>query len=821
MDESRHVGKLRVLVAVLVAAAGVLAVGWPLVAILQGESDGLPLLGLAATGLFVGAALLRFTVRFGPDRLAAYLPLDVALILTLLLVPPPWAPMVAGVGMALAAGVIRQPAIKLLFNSARCALAAFVGVGAVALAGSGFDPGTTAGLVGLLVAGVIFDVVGNGLTMVVVGMAQGTSTAAVWSANAGTQAVTMVGNLALTAAGLLLARVDLRLLLVLPVGALLLYQAYLVRQRGRAEREAGRRLAEAVRSLSSLDEQEVVRRSAAAAVELLAAAVVEIALHSGDTGGPTLHRHRADGSNAATGATEQLAASVPLDADGEASLGEVRVYLSPYIRLVERERDALRTLAAATHTALQTARAHARTAQLAELRAYEASHDPLTRLPNRQLLQRRVDNHLDTAVDPLPAVALVLIRPDHFDEVAATLGHAARDTLLRHAASHLVETGLLGELVARLDGDQFAVFLHEANDPADVAERARALLEALATPLRLDAATVSMTGTAGIAYAGPDQPASAGELLRQASVALERAARVGTGVEFYQPAQDATGPGSLLLSAELRTGLTEGQLVLHYQPMVDLNTGAPVAAEALVHWRHPTRGLLPPREFLPVLESSSLLPAYTDWLLREALAECREWSALDLDVPVAVNLSARSLLDRELPGRVAAALARARLSPERLMLELTESSALSPIDTVDVVLEDLRVLGVRVAVDDFGTGHSSLTRLLRVPATDLKIAPQFVEGMLTSPQARTIVRTAIEIAQSYDLRAIAVGVRTAAHAAAVRNLGGHAGQGDHCLPPMLAVKARAAMRLAANGAELAPAADVIPLRQHRRTDPGW
>jgi diguanylate cyclase (GGDEF)-like protein len=819
MDQSGHVGKLRVLVAVQVAAAVATAAGWPAVVALRGDPDGLPLLGLAATGLFVGAALLRFKVRFGAYRVA-YLPLDAALVLTLLLVPPSWTPAVAGLGMALAAAVIKQPAIKLLFNSARCALAAFVGVGAVTLAGGSFDPGTTGGLVGLMVAGVLFDLVGNVLTIVVVGMAQGTSTRAVWTANAGTQAVTAAGNLALTTTGLLLARADIRLLVVVPVGVLLLYQAYLVRQRGRAERDAGRRLAEAVRSLSSLDERDVVRRAAVAAADLLSADVVEVYLRNGDAGGPTLHRHRADGGEAPTGATEQLAASAPLDADGEAPLGELRVYMSAYVRLVERERDALRTLAAATHTALQTARAHARTAELAELRAYEATHDPVTRLPNRQLLQRRVDTYLDTAVDPVPAVGLVLLRPDHFHEVAATLGHAARDTLLRHAASHLVEAGLLGELVARLDGDQFAVFLHEANDPADVAERARALMEALATPLRLDAATVSMTGTAGIAYAGPAQPASAGELLRQASVALERAARVGTGVEFYQPAQDASGPGSLLLSAELRTALSEDQLVLHYQPMVDLNTGAPVAAEALVHWRHPTRGLLPPREFLPVLESSSLLPAYTDWLLREALAECHEWSALDLEVPVSVNLSARSLLDRELPGRVAAALARARLSPERLMLELTESSALSPIDTVDVVLEDLRILGVRVAVDDFGTGHSSLTRLLRVPATDLKIAPQLVEGMLTSPQARTIVRAAIEIAQSYGLRAIAVGVRTAAHAAAVRNLGGHAAQGDHCLPPMLAVKARAAMRLAANGAQLATAADVIPLRQHRRTDPG-
>src|SRR4051794_24801600 len=181
MNQSGHVGKLRMLVAVLVAVAGVASVGWPLAAVLRGHADGLPLLGLAATGLFVAAAALRFSFRFGVHRVT-YLPVDAALILTLLLVPPAWTPAIAGLGMALAAAVIRQPAIKLLFNSARCSLGAFVGVGAVALAGSDFDPATTGGLVGLLVAGVLFDVVGNVLTMVVVGMAQGTSVSAVWSA---------------------------------------------------------------------------------------------------------------------------------------------------------------------------------------------------------------------------------------------------------------------------------------------------------------------------------------------------------------------------------------------------------------------------------------------------------------------------------------------------------------------------------------------------------------------------------------------------------------------------------------------------------------
>ena len=766
-----------------------------------------------AVALFASARLLRLDVRLGAQSLV-FLPLDAALVLALVLVPLAWVPAAAMTGVALGWLTARQPSIKRVFNSARAAIAAWAGILAVSATGLRVDSRSAAGLLGLLVAAVVFDLVGNVLTAAVVGTAQGRRPLRLWWSSLPTQLLTGAGNLAVTAVGLVLARTDPRLLVVVPPAVLLLYRGYVSRAREQ-ERVTGQRLVEAVRTLTSLDEQDVVSRAAAAAAELLSADAVEVVLREPGASGAAVHRHGAGTGDQARVAADHLTAVEPLDADGEAALGEIRVYFTAEVRLADRERHALQTLAAATHTALQTARAHARTAQLAELRAYEASHDPLTRLPNRQLLQQRVDSHLDSTVDLAPAVALALIRPDHFGEVAATLGHAARDSLLQHAAARLRDAARLGELVARVDADQFAVFFHEVPDPAAVLNRTRSLLSALSAPVCVEATTVALTGTAGVAFVGPTQPASAGEILRQASVAVDRATRIGVDVELYQPAQDTTGPGALLVNAELRTALAEGQLLLLYQPIVDLNDGEPVAAEASVWWRHPSRGLLSPGEFLPVLESSSLLPVYTDWLLAEALAECGEWAALDLTVPVSVNLSARSLLDQELPGRVATALFRSRLAPHRLMLELAASSALGPMGTVDVVLEDLLSLGVRLAVDDFGTGHSSLTRLLRVPATDLKIAPEFVEGMLTSPQARTIVRAAIEIAQSYDLRAIAVGVRTAAHAAAIRNLGGHAGQGEHYFPPQPGPRVRAALRLAASGAELAPAADVIPLRSHR------
>lgn len=771
--------------------------------------------------LFFAATLLRFDVRLGAHRLI-FLPLDAALVLALLLVPTEWVPAIALVGMALGATAMRQPIVKLLFNSARSAIAASAGILAVIATGLPLDVESVAGFGGLLLAALVFDLVGNALTAVVVGTAQGVRPLIVWRSSITTQALTASGNLAVTTLGLALGRTDLRLVVVVPLVALLLHQGYVGRARGREERAAGRRLTEAVRTLTSLDEHEVVSRAAAAAADLLSAEAVEVVLRRPGSSTAQAYRCGAGTGDRTQVVADHLAASEPIDTDGEAALGEIRIYFTDEVRLADRERHALRTLAAATHTALQTARAHSLTAELAELRAYEATHDPLTGLPNRQLLLHRVDRHLDSSVDPTPAVALVLIRPDHFGEVAATLGHAARDTLLRHAATRIMAAAGLGELVARVDSDQFAVFLHDAPDPAAVLGRARQLLSAFGTPVNLETATVGLIGTAGVSYVGSTHPVSAGELLREATVALERAAHIAVEVELYQHAHDTTGPGALLLNAELRAALDGDQLTLLYQPILGIGDGEPIAAEASVWWRHPNRGLLAPAQFLPVLESSSLLPGFTDWLLREALAECGQWAALGLQVPVSVNLSARSLMDRELPGRVAAALARSRLTPDRLMLELTESSALSPMDTVDIVLEDLLSLGVRIAVDDFGTGHSSLTRLLRVPATDLKIAPEFVDGMLTSPQARTIVRAAIEIAQSYDLRAIAVGVRTAAHAAAIRNLGGHAGQGDYYYPPMLPVKARAALRLAADGALLAPAADVIPMRSHRgsRSGPG-
>jgi diguanylate cyclase (GGDEF)-like protein len=629
--------------------------------------------------------------------------------------------------------------------------------------------------------------------------------------------LTMAGNLTVTATALVLVRSNAWLVTMMPVAAVLLHQGYVGRLRGRSERAEGRRLVDAVRAMQHLDESRVVRQTASAVGELLSADRVEVVLLPvGAQQAASLYAYSPrDGEHGANAEHQsRAAATAKLDADGEESLGEIRVYFDGEVRLTERERAALATLAAGARSSLVAARAHAATARLAELRAYEATHDRLTGLPTRPLLVERADAQLSTRSEA--GAAVIVLQVTDFAEMARTLGHAARDQLLVHAAGVLRDASTAGELLARTDSDEFAVFMPDAGDPAAAGRRAESLLDALALPCRVDAGTIRLDGAAGVAYCTPGT-ADAGELLRQATVALGRNRPLDVRVEFYRAELDAAaGPSALLLGAQLRAALDDDwQLYLEYQPMLDVATGAPIGAEALVRWHHPTRPGIRPDEFLPVLEQSSLYTAYTDWLLATALAERAAWAKLELQVPVSVNLAARSLLDRTLPSRVAAALLKAGVSADRLMLELTDSATLSTMSVVDAVLEDLHELGVRLAIDDFGAGPTSLTRLVRIPATHLKIAPEIVDGMLNSPQEHTIARAAIEIARSYDLKVIAVGARTSSHIAAVRDAGAHAVQGDAVLPPMLGAKVRVALHLAASGAELVPTADVIPLRRPR------
>jgi EAL domain-containing protein (putative c-di-GMP-specific phosphodiesterase class I) len=297
------------------------------------------------------------------------------------------------------------------------------------------------------------------------------------------------------------------------------------------------------------------------------------------------------------------------------------------------------------------------------------------------------------------------------------------------------------------------------------------------------------------------------------------AKRTARAVAVYDAARDAGSLDRLALAAELRTALDHpDQLVLHLQPSIDLASGAPIGAEALIRWEHPRRGAMVPADFVPVLEHTDLVRPFSRYVIDRALEVSSSWVTEGLRLPIAVNLSARSLLDRDLPADVAALLARYHVPAELLVLEITETVVMSDLEVVEEVLDGLRALGVQLSVDDFGTGYSSLNFLARVPVDEVKIDRSFVRSMNSSPEAAAIVRTTIELGRTLGLRVVGEGVETADQRAALTRLGCDAAQGYHLFPPMSVDEATTAIWAALAGAEADRGPAVVQLGRSRRTD---
>jgi EAL domain-containing protein (putative c-di-GMP-specific phosphodiesterase class I) len=297
------------------------------------------------------------------------------------------------------------------------------------------------------------------------------------------------------------------------------------------------------------------------------------------------------------------------------------------------------------------------------------------------------------------------------------------------------------------------------------------------------------------------------ELLRRAGVAMTQAKRGGSSIAWYDPARDRASTDRLSLLAEAREALAvDDQFMLVMQPAVRLADGGVTGVEALTRWNHPRRGLLMPDDFVPVIEHSELLGPFTRYLLDRALAVAARWDAEGLDVPVAVNLSPRSLLDATLPGDVSALLARHDVRPDRLVLEITETVVMSELAVIDDVLSTLRDMGVQLAVDDFGTGYSSMTFLTRVTVNEVKVDREFVRRMVDSPEVAAIVRTTVDLAHRLGLRVVAEGVETAEQRVALTALGCTAAQGFLFYAPMTPDRVTEVLH------ELSTA-KVVPLRQ--------
>jgi EAL domain-containing protein (putative c-di-GMP-specific phosphodiesterase class I) len=264
------------------------------------------------------------------------------------------------------------------------------------------------------------------------------------------------------------------------------------------------------------------------------------------------------------------------------------------------------------------------------------------------------------------------------------------------------------------------------------------------------------------------------------------AKRGGSGCAMYRADEDPNSPDRLLLIGELRRAIDRGQLVLHYQPKVDLRDGQITGVEALVRWQHPQRGLLTPDEFVPIAEQAALIESLSQWVLHTAVSQASAWRQAGFEIPVAVNLSMRSLQDEHLPNSVAHVLEAANLPPSLLVLEITESTLMQDASRTLAILERLRTTGIRVAIDDFGTGHSSLAYLKRLAVDEVKIDRAFVRDIATDETDRIIVRSTVELAHSLGLRVVAEGVENQITAALLAELGCDQAQGFHMSPPLRA-----------------------------------
>jgi diguanylate cyclase (GGDEF)-like protein len=694
---------------------------------------------------------------------------ELTVVLALAMLSP--APLVmTALAVAVAHLALRRSAIKVVFNTASYA----IGIALAALATHAIVSPTwdhpVRSAFALVVGATVFSIWNAVSVDAAIAFSQDLPFREVYRKGLRLRIAVCFGNIFIALLLLALIHTSPLALLAIPPCLVAAYVVYRSCLRAIQERAVWRHIEATSREINRLDERAVAEIAVARAAALFEADAVELALYAwgatdtarvyeGDARGVTAIRQaeRPDGECCPNFVATEDGSVIPVELHGRyGPIGILCVAFFERVKFTEREKQLLNTYAHTISTSIENARLYQEMVEHAARSEKAAMHDSLTGLPNRALLQERVGALLDSD-DAGSDFALMLMDLDHFKDVNDGLGHAFGDAVLCEIAARLRRSSRPQDIVCRLGGDEFAILVHEGSAAVTVAERLAAVA---AQPIEVSGMRLSVGGSIGFAC-HPEDGSTFEELLQHADVAMYQAKACRGSLRRYRNSRDntsATTKEKLALVAELRTALDDDQFELHYQPQIDLRSGEAVAAEALVRWRHPTRGLLQPHSFINLIESSSLIRPFTCAVLDRAVAECAQWQRPRRPISVAVNLSARNLDDERLADDVLAVLRRHRLPASCLVLEITETAILGDLDFVEEQMARLANIGVSLSIDDFGTGASSLTFLQRVMVHELKIDRSFVAGIVRNENDAAITRATVRLAQSLGLRTVAEGV---------------------------------------------------------------
>ncbi len=419
--------------------------------------------------------------------------------------------------------------------------------------------------------------------------------------------------------------------------------------------------------------------------------------------------------------------------------------------------------------------------------SYRARRDELTGLASRSLFVDRITAALSQPHVTSTPFAVLFINLDRFTWANDALGREGGDAVLRGVATRLRQVTSGPDTVARIDGDEFGIVCPTITDADAALELAALVSVALDPPFTFGTEPLFVTASIGIRMSHPGETASAVDVMRDATVAMRRVrSRGGAGSELFTESMRVNYTKRAGIDHALHQALDEHQLLVHYQPVVQLASGRITGMEALVRWDHPEWGMVPPIEFIPVAESSGVINAIGDYVMTEALAQAAAWERMagpHLAPTVAINLSARQFLNPRLAGHISDLIAAAGVNPERICFEITESVLMDDLDSTIASLRSLKDLGVGLAVDDFGTGYSSLAYLKRFPVDSVKVDRSFINGLGIDAEDSAIVQAVIGMSKALRLATVAEGVETEAQVMALQSLGCDIGQGYHFSRP--------------------------------------